>query len=224
MQPHTYKATQILRRPLVFNKKTRSNTTPSDQLPPPAKSIIHNQCLTGEDAKNLFGNPEVTYICVPFKWPIHMTNKRYRTANCTIEIELAKSPHEVFDQVIDVAKWWPEEFEGDSIKPDSEFIFRSGGTHYSKNKVVEFVPDEKFVWLTTESIRKTDNYDWTGTKFILELTRNGDNTQLRFTYDGVVLEHEYDRLVQICDLTINVMLYDFITHGNANFRPPPFMG
>jgi hypothetical protein len=78
------------------------------------------------------------------------------------------------------------------------------------------VPNKKVVWVTTESIRKTDNYDWTGTKFIFELTPKSDNTMLKFTYDGVVLEHEYDRLVQICDMTIKEILYNFITYGKAS--------
>src|ERR1700676_5498933 len=98
-----------------------------------------------------------------------MKNKKYKAANYTVEIEVAKSPNDVFDYVIDVSKWWPEEFEGEIIKFNSEFVFRSGDSHYSKNKVVEFVPNKKVVWLSTESIRKTDNFDWTGTKFIFEL-------------------------------------------------------
>ena len=140
-----------------------------------------------------------------------MMDKNYKAANYTVEIELAKSPDDVFNHVIDLSKWWPEEFEGESIKLNTEFVFRTGDTHYSKNKVIEFVPNKKIVWLTTESIRKTDNYDWTGTKFIFELIPRGDNTLLKFTYDGVVLENESDRLVQICDMTIKEIFYKFIT-------------
>src|ERR1700730_13891701 len=134
-----------------------------------------------------------------------MTNKNYKAANYSVEIEVAKSPNHVFNYVINLSKWWPEEFEGESIKLNSEFIFRTGDSHYSKNKVVEFVPNKKVVWVTTESKRKTDNYDWTGTKFIFELTPQGGNTILKFTYDGVVLEHESDQLVQICDMTVKEM-------------------
>ncbi len=97
-----------------------------------------------------------------------------------------------------------------SSKLNDEFVFRSGDTHYSKNKVVEFVPNKKVVWLVTESIRKTDNFEWTGTKMVFELTPKGNNTMLKFTYDGVILENEYDRLVQICDMVIKEMLYNFI--------------
>jgi hypothetical protein len=144
-----------------------------------------------------------------------MINKNYRAANYTVEIEVAKSPNDVFNYVIDLSKWWPEEFEGESIKLNTEFVFRIGDIHYSKNKVVEFVPNKKVVWVTTESIRKTDNYDWTGTNFIFELTPKGESTLLKFTYDGVVLENESDRLVQICDMTIKEIFYNFITYGKA---------
>ena len=77
------------------------------------------------------------------------------------------------------------------------------------------MPNKKVAWLTTESIRKTDNYDWTGTKFIFELIPKGDHTLIRFTYDGVVLAHESDRLVEICDITIKELFYNFITYGKA---------
>jgi len=84
-----------------------------------------------------------------------------------------------------------------------------------KNKIVEFIPNKKLVWLATESIRKTDGYDWTGTKFIFELTPKGDNTLLKFIYDGVVLESESDRLVLICDMTMKDMFYNFIINGKG---------
>lgn len=80
--------------------------------------------------------------------------------------------------------------------------------------MIEFAPDKKVAWVTTDSIRKTDNYNWTGTEFIFELTPKGDSTLVKFTYDGVVLEHESDRLVQICDITIKDFFYNFITQSN----------
>jgi hypothetical protein len=142
-----------------------------------------------------------------------MINKNYKQAKYTVEIELARAPNDVFDHLICLSKWWPEEFVGESIRLDTEFEFKTGEVHYSKNKVVEFEPAKRLAWLTTESIRKTDNYDWRGTKFIFELTPKGDETQLRFTYDGIVLESEADRLVQICDMTIKDLFYNYIVNG-----------
>ncbi|HEV3224125.1 MAG TPA: SRPBCC domain-containing protein [Puia sp.] len=144
-----------------------------------------------------------------------MTNKNYITANYTVEIEVEKSPNDVFNNLINLKKWWPEDFEGEDIKLNSEFIFTTGDSHYSKNKVIEFVPNEKLVWLATESIRKTDNFDWTGTKMIFELTHKDNYTIVKFTYDGVVLENESDRLVQICNMTLKEMFYKFITNGKG---------
>ena len=142
-----------------------------------------------------------------------MTNKNYKTVKYSVEIQLERSAKVVFDHLIDLSKWWPEDFEGSAVQLNSEFILRTGDGHYSKNKVIEFAPNQKFVWLTTESLRKADNYDWAGTKFIFELMPHEDNTLLKFTYDGVVLEQESDRLAQICDLTVKEMLYNFIING-----------
>jgi len=140
----------------------------------------------------------------------------YKKVTYSVVIELPKSQQEVFNHLINLKKWWPEDFEGDPIRLNSEFIFTTGDSHYSKNKVIEFVPNQKFTWLTTEAIRKTDGYDWTGTKMIFELTTNVDQTLISFTYDGVVFEHEYDRLVMICDMTLKEMFYNFIMNGKEN--------
>ena len=139
-----------------------------------------------------------------------MKNQNYVSTNYSVEIELAKSLNNVFNHLINLRKWWPEDFEGEDIKLNSEFTFTTGDSHYSKNKVIEFLPNKKVIWLTIESIRKTDNFDWQGTKMIFELTPKGDNTIVKFTYDGVVLENEYDRLVQICNLTLKEMFYNYI--------------
>ncbi len=144
-----------------------------------------------------------------------MKNQNYISTNYSVEIELAKSPDNVFNHLINLRKWWPEDFEGEDIKLNSGFTFTTGDSHYSKNKVIEFLPDKKVVWLTTESIRKTDKFDWTGTKMIFELTPKGDNTIVKFTYDGVVPENESERLAQICEMTIKEMFYNYIIYGKG---------
>jgi hypothetical protein len=145
-----------------------------------------------------------------------MKQQQYKKAKYTTSIEVKKTPDIVFCLITnDVSKFWPEELEGASTKLNDEFIFRSGNSHYSKNKVIELLPDKKLVWLVTESIRKTDNYEWTGTKMIFELTARGADTLLAFTYDGVILENEYDRLVQVCDMVIKKNLYNLIINSRS---------
>ena len=127
-----------------------------------------------------------------------------------VSIEFSKTPIDVFNHVIDLANWWPEEFVGDKLKLNSEFVLKTGDGHYSKNSVVEFMPGSKLEWVVTESKRAQDNFDWTGTKMIFELRQRGNNTLLTFIYDGPVLEDEQERLSEICDFCIRKKLFDFI--------------
>jgi hypothetical protein len=130
----------------------------------------------------------------------------------TVAIETNRSQAEVFHYLThEVDRFWPEDFEGASAQLNDEFTFSTGETHYSKNRVSELIPDQKLVWLVTESIRKTDGFDWTGTAMTFELTPKGDCTQITFTYDGPVLHGEEDRLTEICDFVIKEKLYQLLT-------------
>lgn len=139
-----------------------------------------------------------------------MTKPGYRSIVYSVQISVQKDPDVVFKDLIDLAQWWPEDFRGEPVNKDSEFVFTTGDGHYSTNKVIEFIPGKKVAWQTTASLRKSDNYDWSGTKFIFDLAPAGDATMLKFTYDGVVLEHETEKLAHICDLTLKEMFYNHI--------------
>src|ERR1700761_5725325 len=134
----------------------------------------------------------------------------------TTELQINQPTRVVFNHLTDLAQWWPEDFEGEALRPGNEFVLKTGDGHYSKNKVTEYLPDQKLVWLTTESLRKADNFDWTGTYMSFELTPKDDQTLVSFTYDGPVLENEKDRLAQICDLTLKVLFYNFIESFRAS--------
>jgi len=134
-----------------------------------------------------------------------MINKKYTTS-----IEVSKSQSVIFNDIIDLSKWWIEEFVGEKLKRNSEFILKVGDGHFSKNRVHEFIPGKKFVWITTESKRSADGFDWTGTKMIFELSPKREGTLITFTYDGVVLETEQEKLKEICDYCIKNLLYNYL--------------
>ncbi|MGZ3872635.1 MAG: SRPBCC family protein [Mucilaginibacter sp.] len=142
---------------------------------------------------------------------------KYTTAKYSVAIDVAGPVNDVFAHVIDLSRWWPEEFEGESIGLGSLFVLKTGEGHYSRNKVVEFDPGKKLAWRVTESLRATDNFDWTGTTMSFDLTPRGDKTAVSFTYDGVVLESEADRLVQICDMTLKDLFCKSFTIDNKSF-------
>ena len=133
----------------------------------------------------------------------------------SVSVEVAKAPSVVFNHIINLSGWWVEEFVGEPLKLGSLFILKIGDGHFSKNKVIEFVPDKKFVWVTTESRRSADNFDWTGTKMIFELFPEGTGTLIKFTYDGVVLDNDQGKLKEICDHCIKDLLYNHLESFRA---------
>ncbi len=145
-----------------------------------------------------------------------MTGKDYKTTSYSVSMPIARTPAEVFTGLTDLKKWWPEKFDGEEIRLHSEFMLTTGDSHYSRNKVMEWVPMERLMWVATGAIRRTDGYDWTGAKFIFELTPEGGGTLVTFTYDGVVLKGEEDRLAMICNQTLRELFYNFVMNGAEN--------
>ena len=113
-----------------------------------------------------------------------MENKNY-----TAIIAVAKPKHYVFNAIKEVTKWWnSEDFKGNSSKQNDEFIISHPGQHYSKQRLIELLPDEKIVWLVTESRLNwltRNQEEWTNTKMIFNLTTENDKTVLHFTHEGL---------------------------------------
>ena len=141
----------------------------------------------------------------------------------TATINLKKSDRDVFKAITDdVAKWWGgKDLKGSSTKLNDEFVIHHPGAHYSKQRVVEIIPDKKVVWLVTESALdwlQKDKHEWTNTKMIFDIAAEGDKTFLHFTHAGLVPEKEcYERCAHGWSMVIKEWLFAFITYNMAHF-------
>jgi uncharacterized protein YndB with AHSA1/START domain len=111
-----------------------------------------------------------------------MSNQDYTTSFTT-----DRSPAEVFRAVTNPRAWWSAEIKGNTEHQGDEFEFEVKGTHYTKQKLIEVVPNKRVVWLVTESdltfLKQRD--EWKGTKIIFDITTEGNKTKLTFTHEGL---------------------------------------
>jgi len=138
--------------------------------------------------------------------------------NYTASIKVDATPQEVFKSINNVTDWWTENTEGSSQKLNDEFTVRFGDIHYSNQKLVEFVPNKKLVWLVTDSHLNwiKDKQEWTNTKISFEIISKGTYTQLIFTHIGLVPELEcYNDCRKGWDQYIKDSLFRLLTSGKG---------
>ena len=144
-----------------------------------------------------------------------------KNKNFTTTLIVDQTPEEVFNVVRNVRGWWSgyysEEFEGNTEKLNDEFSFRAGGgAHYSRQKLIEVIPNKKIVWLVTDSkldfLEKKD--EWTGTKVVFDISAKANKTQLVFTHDGLMPEIEcYNSCAPAWSQYLQNKLLPLITKG-----------
>ena len=138
--------------------------------------------------------------------------------NFTTTISVNQSPEEVFDAVNNVRGWWSGEIDGSTDKLGAEFAYRYQDLHRTTQKITEFVPGKKVAWHVVESQINfvADKTEWNGTDIVFEITRKGNQTELRFTHVGLVPAIQcYGDCVGAWGFYINDSLRNLITKGKG---------
>ena len=117
--------------------------------------------------------------------------------NYAYSFTTSKAPDAVFSLLLDIEKWWSglyaEQTTGKSEHLNDEFTFSAGGgMHYSKQKLIELIPDKRIIWLVTESKLTflQDTNEWANTKIGFDITSDGATTTVTFTHEGLVPQIE----------------------------------
>lgn len=140
------------------------------------------------------------------------------TQDYHVSFTVDATAQEAFNNINDVTKWWTENLEGNSHKLNDEFAVRFGDVHFSKQKLVEVVPNKKIVWLVTDSkLNFLENKsEWTNSTIVFEIESLHNGTQVRFTHVGLVPQAEcYKNCTKGWDQFIKGSLLKLLTEGKG---------
>ena len=109
-----------------------------------------------------------------------------------IALTVNATADEAFNCINRVSDWWTENLEGNTVQLNDEFTVRFEDVHYSRQRLVEFIPNQRVVWLVTDSNLSwlVDKHEWTNTKISFNISNKDNKTHVLFTHIGLVPEIE----------------------------------
>jgi len=143
-----------------------------------------------------------------------------KSQNFSTAFTVDQTPEEAFAAINNVRGWWAGKpgIEGSTDKLGDEFTYRYTPHHYSKQKITEFIPGKKVVWLVLDSALNfvEAKTEWKGTKITFEIARKDGKTEVRFTHVGLVPDNEcYGACSNAWGSLINGSLRSLIATGVA---------
>ena len=105
----------------------------------------------------------------------------------TTRFTVAATPAIAFAAINNPRAWWSGEIDGGTERLGDEFTYRYKDLHFSRQKIVELVPDKRVVWLVTEATMSflEDTAEWEGTTIAFDIAARGDSTEVVFTHVGL---------------------------------------
>jgi hypothetical protein len=145
-----------------------------------------------------------------------------KTSEFTTTFLVDQTPEEAIKAIKNIRGWWSEGVEGSTDKLNDEFIYHYKDVHYCKMQLIELVPDQRVVWLVLDNYFKftKDKSEWIGTKLVFDISRKDDQTEIRFTHEGLVPQYEcYEICREAWTNYIQNSLRNLITTGKGEPNP-----
>jgi len=99
-----------------------------------------------------------------------------------------KTAQVAFDAINNVRGWWTENLTGNTTQLHDVFEVQFADIHYSKQELVQVIPNVKVVWLVTNSRLSflSNPAEWTGTRVCFDIIPKDGKTEVTFTHEGLV--------------------------------------
>ncbi|MDB5258661.1 MAG: ATPase [Chitinophagaceae bacterium] len=140
------------------------------------------------------------------------------TSDFSLTISVDQTPTDAFKAITNVRGWWSEEIEGSTEKLNDVFHYHYEDVHLATIKLIEVIPNKKVVWLIEKNYFKftKDKTEWTGNTISFDILEKDNQTQIRFTHNGLVPAYEcYDICTNAWTQYIQESLRDLIVTGKG---------
>ncbi len=139
--------------------------------------------------------------------------------NFTTAFTVEQGPEAAFAAINNVRGWWSEDIRGSTEKAGDIFNYRFRDIHRCTIKIKASVPGKKVVWHVLDNYFNftEDETEWKGTDVVFDISKKGDETEIRVTHVGLVPEYEcYDACSNGWTTYVNGSLKSLIEAGKGN--------
>jgi hypothetical protein len=148
----------------------------------------------------------------------NMTMEKDYTASILVD----QAPETAFNAIKNFRAWWSQDIEGNTDQLNETFFYHYKEVHLSKIKLIEIVPNKKLVYQVVDNKFNfvKDTTEWINTKLVFEIAREGDQTKVKFTHEGLVPEYECYKICEDAWTSyIRGSLQSLITTGKGKPNP-----
>ena len=132
-----------------------------------------------------------------------------------------QTPEDVYAAINNVRGWWSEQIDGDTDQLGT-FEYHYKDVHRCTIEVTQLEPGRKVMWHVADNHFNfiADQNEWVNTDIVFDITRQGDQTEVRFTHVGLVPAYEcYDVCSNAWGSYISSSLRNLISTGKGHPNP-----